>query len=114
MGAVLDKHASDLHIVMVVMGVLANFSVKEDVRALLVREGVFSRVEFAMRLDLANPVLQVACLKSLVNYSTNVEYFLRMDELGIADLVAEVMIKHAGDSGVQRYAIFFLAEHTRC
>merc|ERR1712039_1085795 len=99
----LDKHASDLPLAMIIMGVLANFSVKGDVRALLVRGGVFSRVAFAMRLDLANAVLQVACLKSLVNYSTNVDHFLLMEELGVTDLVADVMVEHVADPGVQRY-----------
>jgi len=112
--AVLDKHASDLHLVMIIMGILANFSVKEEVRALLVREGVFQRVASAMRLDLQNSALQVACLKSLVNYSDNVEHFAIMYPLGIPDLVGEIMVEHAHDPGVQRYGNYFLGDHTVC
>jgi len=112
--AVLDRHASDVHLVIIVMGILANFSVKDDVRDLLVSAKVLSRVASAMRLDPGNPVLQVACLKSLVNYSTNAEHYMIMDELDIPVLVGQMMVEHAHDDGVQRYGNYFLGQHTSC
>merc|ERR1712157_564906 len=100
--------------VIIVMGVLANFSVKDDVRDLLVGEKLFARVAAAMRMDPHNAVLQVACLKSLVNYSTNAEHYMIMDELGIPNLVGQVMVEHAHDDGVQRYGNYFLGQYTSC
>merc|ERR1712217_378245 len=49
---VLDAHSSDVHLVMILCGILANFSVKEDVRQLLVGHGMLPRMRDAMRLDL--------------------------------------------------------------
>lgn len=112
--AVLDKHASDVHLVIIVMGVLANFSVKDETRDLLVREGVLQRVADAMRLDPGNPVMQVACLKALVNYSADADHYMIMDGAGIPNLVGQMMVEHAEDPGVQRYGNYFLGQHTTC
>merc|ERR1719433_892535 len=48
---VLDTHANDVHLVIILCGVLANFSVKDDVRQLLVEENVLPRIHAAMKLD---------------------------------------------------------------
>jgi len=98
----------------ILMGVLANFSVKADARKLLVKERALARVAAAMRLDPGNPVLQVACLKALVNYSTDAEHYVVMDGLGIPALVGAMMVDHADDPGVQKYGNFFLGQHTEC
>merc|ERR1712080_571114 len=111
---VLDAHPNDVHLVIIICGVLANFSVKEDVRQLLVEEGVLPRIHTAMKLDPGNTVLQVACLKALVNYSTNAEHYMKMEELDIPTLVGQTIVDHAHDPGVQKYGNFFLGQHTNC
>lgn len=111
---VLDAHSSDVHLVIILCGVLANFSVKEDVRQLLAEAGIFARLRDAMKLDQGNAVLQVACLKALVNYSTDAQHYMMMDEEEIPALVGEVMVVHAHDPGVQKYGNYFLGQHTNC
>jgi len=111
---VLDEHEKDVHLVMIIMGVLANFSVKEDVRNLLVQERALSRIARSMRLDPSNSVLQVACLKAVVNYSTDPEHYVHMNNLGIPNLVSQMMVDHVEDDGVQKYGNFFLGQHTSC
>lgn len=112
--SVLDSHAKDVHLAIIIMGVLANFSVKVEVRTLLVQERVLPRIASAMRLNPGNAVLQVACLKALVNYSTNAEHYVYMDKLGIPNLVGQTMVDHAEDPGVQKYGNYFLGQHTSC
>jgi len=111
---VFDAHASDINLVIILCGVLANFSVKPDVRDLLVQGGVFWRLRDAMRLDPANVVLQVACLKALVNYSTNAEHYMKMEKEDIPTLVGQMMVDHAQDPGVLKYGNYFLGQHTNC
>lgn len=112
--SVLDKHAKDVHLVIIIMGVLANFSVKEDVRRILVQAQVFNRIMSAMRLDPNSAVMQVACLKALVNYSMDYEAYTAMERLGIPPLVAQMMVAHSDDPGVQKYGNYFLGQHTHC
>lgn len=111
---VLQRHPKDIHLVIILMGVLTNFSVKMDVRRVLVKERVFDLVAAAMRLDSCNAVLQVACLKAIVNYSSDAEHYVVMESLGIPTLVGKTMVDHADDLGVQRYGNYFLGYHTRC
>lgn len=111
---VFDEHAYDLHLVIILCGVLANFSVKQEVRQLLVDEGIFKRLQHAMRLDLNNAVLQVACLKALVNYSTDATHYMMMEDEDIPSLVGQTMVEHADDPGVQKYGNYFLGQHTNC
>lgn len=111
---VLDAHASDVHLVIIICGVLANFSAKDDVRELLVQEKFLQRIQAAMKLDPSNAVLQVACLKALVNYSTNAEHYMKMDELDIPSLVGQTIVDHAHDPGIQKYGNYFLGQHTNC
>jgi len=87
---------------------------KVGARILLFEDGVLSRLFVVMNLDSDNAVLQVACLKVLVSYSNNPEYYLKMDELGIPNLVERVMVEHGEDPGVQRFGNFFYGKHTYC
>eukprot|EP00406_Dinophysis_acuminata_P045070 CAMPEP_0179304920 /NCGR_PEP_ID=MMETSP0797-20121207/49353_1 /TAXON_ID=47934 /ORGANISM="Dinophysis acuminata, Strain DAEP01" /LENGTH=363 /DNA_ID=CAMNT_0021014545 /DNA_START=69 /DNA_END=1160 /DNA_ORIENTATION=+ len=111
---VLDAHASDVHLVIILCGVLANFSVNDGVRQQLVKEGALPRILAAMRVDPGNAVLQVAGLKALVNYSTNAEHYMVMESLGIPSYVGQVIVDHARDPGVQKYGNYFLGEHSNC
>merc|ERR1711920_323978 len=111
---VLDEHSKDVHLVIILCGVLANFSVKEEVRNLLVEAQILNRLKAAMQLDPSNAVLQVACLKALVNYSTNAEHYMKMEELSIPSLVGKMMVDHAHDPGVQKYGNYYLGQHTNC
>merc|ERR1719491_1602180 len=99
---------------MIIMGILANFSVKEEVRNLLVQERALPRIAKAMQLDPSNAVLQVACLKAVVNYSTDPEHYVHMDKLRIPIFVSQMMVDHIEDEGVQKYGNFFLGQHTTC
>jgi len=110
----LDAHSQDIHLSIILCGVLANLSVNDETRSLLFEDGVLSRLFVVMNLDSDNAVLQVACLKVLVSYSNNPEYYLKMDELGIPNLVERVMVEHGEDPGVQRFGNFFYGKHTYC
>merc|ERR1719327_2655731 len=111
---VLDAHSGDVHLVIILCGVLANFSVKADVRDLLVEEGVLERMHALMNLDPGNAVLQVACLKALVNYSTNPGHYMKMEALEIPTLVERAWLDHGHDPGVWKYGNYFLDRHTNC
>lgn len=111
---VLDAHSGDVHLVIILCGVLANFSVKADVRDLLVEEGVLERMHALMNLDPGNAVLQVACLKALVNYSTNPTHYMKMEALEIPTLVERAWLDHGHDPGVWKYGNYFLDRHTNC
>merc|ERR1712007_14948 len=89
---VMDFHSEDVHLIIILCGVLANFSVKADVRQLLVDNDVLSRIHRAMLLNPSNAVLQVACIKALVNYSTNAEHYMKMEEMEIPTVVGQVMV----------------------
>merc|ERR1712061_413864 len=110
---VLDEHSKDVHLVIILCGIFANFSVKEEVRNLLVEAKILDRFK-ALQLQPSNAVLQVACLKALVNYSTNAEHYMKMEELDIPTLVGQMMVDHAHDPGVQKYGNYFLGQHTNC
>eukprot|EP00747_Dinoflagellata_sp_TGD_P164731 gnl/TRDRNA2_/TRDRNA2_185064_c0_seq1.p1 gnl/TRDRNA2_/TRDRNA2_185064_c0~~gnl/TRDRNA2_/TRDRNA2_185064_c0_seq1.p1 ORF type:complete len:370 (-),score=74.19 gnl/TRDRNA2_/TRDRNA2_185064_c0_seq1:30-1139(-) len=111
---VLKGYRSDVHVVIIICGVLANLSVNEAVRQELVFEGLFDDILAAMRLDASNAVLQVACLKAIVNYSTDAEHYLKMDEIGLPSQVGQAMIDHSDDPAVQKYGNFFLGQHVSC
>lgn len=111
---VFDEHSEDVHLVIIICGILANLSVLEQTRRYLYEQHVFTRVHSAMKLDQGNPVLQVSCLKALVNYSTTAEYYMKMEELEIPALVGQVMVDHGDDPGVQKYGNYFLGLHTSC
>merc|ERR1711879_206646 len=55
----MDFHSSDVHLIIILCGVLANFSVKAEVRQLLVENDVLPRIHKGMMLDPSNAVLQV-------------------------------------------------------
>jgi len=112
----LDEHAGDVHVVVILCGVLANLSVNAQAQELLVELGIFARVKKAMQLDEGNAVLQVACLKALVNYSTaqTTAHYLKMEQLDIPKLVCECMVNHPGDSEVQRFGQYFLMKDSSC
>lgn len=111
---VLTNYPSDMHVVIIVCGVLANLSVNHEAREQLARGGVFHHVQEAMRLDPGNAVLQVACLKSLVNYSNNPDHYIQMEKESIPTLVGQVMIDHGDDPAVQKYGNIFLGETSSC
>uniref|UniRef100_A0A7S1MLX9 Armadillo repeat-containing protein 8 n=1 Tax=Alexandrium catenella TaxID=2925 RepID=A0A7S1MLX9_ALECA len=111
---VYDAHPSNVDLIVVLCGIFANFSVKHEVQHVLVREGLFPRLRDAMLLDPGNVVLQVACLKALVNYSTSADFYMKMEQEGIPTLVGQVMVDHPHDPGVQRYGNYYLGQHTSC
>jgi hypothetical protein len=111
---VMDEHPKDANLLIMLCGVLANFSVMIEVRELLALGGVFERIDSAMRLEPDNAVLQVACLKALVNYSTNTEHYMKMEELELPSLVGRTMVSHPRDVGVQKYGNYFMGERTSC
>merc|ERR1711879_1070573 len=111
---VMDFHSSDVHLIIILCGVLANFSVKADVRQLLVDHHVLKRIHKTMMLDIGNAVLQVAGLKALVNYSTNALHYMKMEEEGIPKLVGNIMVEHAHDPGGQKYGNYFMGQTTSC
>jgi hypothetical protein len=112
--SVMDAHPFDVNLVIMLCGVLANFSVMEEVREVLALGGMFKRIHQAMKLEPQNAVLQVACLKALVNFSTSTEHYLKMDELDLPAMVGRTMVNHPRDAGVQKYGNYFLGEHTSC
>mmetsp|Transcript_39183 Transcript_39183/g.79123 ORF Transcript_39183/g.79123 Transcript_39183/m.79123 type:complete len:358 (-) Transcript_39183:107-1180(-) len=109
-----DAHSVNIDLLVVLCGILANFSVKQEAQHLLAREGLFPRLRAAMLLDHSNAVLQVACLKALVNYSTSADFYMKMEQEGIPTLVGQVMVEHAHDPGVQRFGNYYLGQHTTC
>lgn len=111
---VLDLHPHDVHVAIIACGVLANLSVSSEARQLLVDQGVFQRLANAMKLDHANAVLQVACLKALVNYTGSAEHYFAMEECGIPNLVGQAQFDHAHDAGVRKYGNYFYGHHTSC
>mmetsp|Transcript_66909 Transcript_66909/g.105885 ORF Transcript_66909/g.105885 Transcript_66909/m.105885 type:complete len:371 (-) Transcript_66909:139-1251(-) len=111
---VLDMYPKDVHIAIIICGVLANLSVSDDVRTLLVDNGVFQRLANTMKLDPQNAVLQVACIKALVNYSMSGSDYLKLEEVGIPDLVGRAQLNHPGDVGVRKYGDYFFGQHTSC
>jgi len=111
---VMEDHPKDANLLIMLCGVLANFSVMVEVREVLALGGVFGRIDAAMRLEPDNAVLQVACLKALVNYSTNAEHYMKMEELELPSLVGQTMVNHPHDAGVQKYGNYFMGEHTSC
>jgi len=111
---VFDAHSSNVDLVIILCGIMTNFSVKPEVQILLVSEGLFPRLRAAILLDPNNTVLQVACLKALVNYSTSADFYMKMEQQGIPTLVGQMMVDHAHDPGVQRYGNFYLGQHTNC
>jgi hypothetical protein len=111
---VLDNHPNDVHIAIIACGVLANLSVSSEVQQQLVAQGVFKRVADAMKLDSGNAVLQVACLKALVNYTSVSEYYFAMEECGIPNLVGQAQLDHVNDAGVKKYGNYFFGHHTSC
>ena len=52
--------------VVILCGVLANMSVNEEARQLLVEDGIFKSILQCMQLEPHNIVLQIACIKALV------------------------------------------------
>lgn len=111
---VLDQHPRDVHIAIIACGVLANLSVSDNARGELVQEDVFPRIADAMRLEPSNPVLQVACLKSLVNYSRDASHYKIMEKSDIPNLVAQATYNHADDVGVRKYGNYWYGHHTAC
>jgi len=107
-------HPQDVHAAIIACGVLANLSVSSEVRQVLVQEGVFQHVANAMKLDPKNSVLQVACLKAVVNYTANAEHCFAMEEKGIPDLVGQAQFDHASNAGVRKYGNYFFGHHTAC
>lgn len=111
---VLKLYPMDVHVAIISCGVLANLSVSSEVRQLLVEQSIFLRLEVAMKLDATNSVLQVACLKALVNYTTSAEHYNAMIACGIPDLVGKAQVDHASDVGVNKYGNYFYSHHTSC
>merc|ERR1711908_173454 len=111
-----EHHKKDIHVVIIICGVLANLSISDEARQCLVEEGVFPKVRDAMRLDVESAVLQVACLKALVNYSQVATHYNLMEELGIPTLVTDAMVRHSDDRGVQKYGEYFFqgTQASRC
>merc|ERR1712224_1165839 len=87
----LYKH--DVNEVIILCGVLANMSVNEEARQLLVEDGIFKSILQCMQLEPHNIVLQIACIKALVNYSTNAEHYMLMEELQIPNQIGLIMVQ---------------------
>lgn len=111
---VIDAFPQDVHIAIIICGVLANVSVSEDARNILVDNGVFPRVAYIMKLDPNNAILQVACIKALVNYSMSGRDYLKMEDAGLHDLVGNAMLKHPDDAAVRKYGDYFYGNTTSC
>lgn len=111
---VMGQYKEDVNLVIILCGVLANMSSNEEARQLLVEDGVFRKLLDAMKLDTSNVVLQIACMKALVNYSTNPEHYMLMEELDIPNQLGHVMVEHGADAGIQRYGNMFLGQHSNC
>jgi len=111
---ILKLYPRDVHVAIISCGVLANLSVSSEVRQLLVEQEVFYRLADAMKLDAGNSVLQVACLKALVNYSASPEHYRAMLACGIPTLVEKAQIDHASDVGVNKYGNYLWGQHTSC
>lgn len=111
---VLQEYADDVHIVLIACGILANFSAVEEARKLLVEAGLFECMQGALKLDPNSSVLQVACLKTLVNYSVNAKHYMLMEKYDIPTLVGQAILLHANDPAVQRYGNYFLGHHSFC
>jgi len=111
---IFDRHSADLHLAVILCGLVVNFSVKQEARDLLAEGGLFPRVAQAMRADLSNAVLQVACMKALVNYSMDPGHYELMDNEDIPSLVGQAMVEHTQDPGVQKYGNYFLGQHASC
>mmetsp|Transcript_125605 Transcript_125605/g.391076 ORF Transcript_125605/g.391076 Transcript_125605/m.391076 type:complete len:358 (-) Transcript_125605:378-1451(-) len=111
---VFDTHPRNVDIVIVLCGILANFSVKPEVQHFLAAEGLFPRLREALLLEPSNAILQVACLKALVNYSTGADFYMKMEQEDIPAIVGQTMVEHAQDPGIQKYGNYFLGQHTSC
>mmetsp|Transcript_6513 Transcript_6513/g.18261 ORF Transcript_6513/g.18261 Transcript_6513/m.18261 type:complete len:379 (-) Transcript_6513:228-1364(-) len=111
---VLENYHTDVHVVIIVCGILANFSVNADAREILVEEGVFKKIHRSVTLDPSSDVLQIACLKALVNYSTNPDHYMKMEDEGLPSLVGQMMVDHGGNLGIQKYGNMFLGEQGLC
>jgi hypothetical protein len=111
---VLNLYKNDVNEVIILCGVLANMSVNEEARQLLVEDGIFKSILQCMQLEPHNIVLQIACIKALVNYSTNAEHYMLMEELQIPNQIGQIMVDHGADAGLQKYGNMFLGQHTSC
>jgi len=111
---VMKEHQEDLNMGIIQCGVVTHLGVHPDACQVLVDEGWLEIVRDYMRLDTKNAVLQIACLKSLACFSTNPEWYLMLEELGVPELVGEAMINHSNDTGVQKYGHLFLGHYSTC
>merc|ERR1719262_1245268 len=105
------QHSHDVHLAVIMCGILANFSVLETARTVLVSLGVFPLIVATMQLEPDNAVLQTACLKAIVNYSMNGDHYNKMLECGVPTLVEQAQTTHVHDVAVQKYANFFNAQY---
>jgi hypothetical protein len=111
---VMGVHKNDVHLTMIVCGALANLSIVDDARAQLAKAGLFPCIQTAMKLDPDNAMLQIACLKAVVNYTIEPNHYLKMQEFEIPDLVGAAMAKHGGNTNVQTYGNYFFGQGSSC
>jgi hypothetical protein len=120
---VLDAHPDDFHIAIITCGVIANLSSNNEVRQVLARStggskdkdnDVFFRVKRAMQIDPMNAVLQVACIKAVLNFSKSHEHYDKMEKHDISSLITRARYIHKNDTTIAKYVDFFNGNHTRC
>eukprot|EP00928_Gymnodinium_smaydae_P013115 TRINITY_DN14782_c0_g5_i1.p1 TRINITY_DN14782_c0_g5~~TRINITY_DN14782_c0_g5_i1.p1 ORF type:complete len:350 (-),score=68.16 TRINITY_DN14782_c0_g5_i1:135-1184(-) len=95
-------------------GVLANLSVSYEAREFLVEFGVFQMIAAAMKLDAENAELQLAGLKSIVNYTLRGDHVEKMANAGLPQLVDVARQSHPKDVELQKYANYFKGNYTGC
>jgi hypothetical protein len=110
--AVMRKHRFDISLVIIFLGIVSNTSCSVDTRAVMVKEGIFATIKSSFGLDESNLVLQIACIKALVHYSTDPDYYLLMEEEGIPAIIGKLMVENGKDVTIQKYGNIFLGAHT--
>jgi hypothetical protein len=110
--AVMRKHRYDVSLVIIFLGILSNTSCNVHTRAVMVKEGIFATIRHAFSLDESNLVLQIACIKALVHYSTDPDYYMLMEEEGIPSHIGKLMVENGKDVTIQKYGNVFLGAHS--
>ncbi|CEM13744.1 unnamed protein product [Vitrella brassicaformis CCMP3155] len=106
---VLGRHWHlDVAIMTILCGVLAHLASNPSSRQTLVDNNIFDTLKSALRLDTANATLQAAALKAVVPFALNKDFWTKMEEEGIIDLVAAALVEHPTDVAVMKYGEFLM------
>jgi hypothetical protein len=54
----------------------------------------------------------IACIKALVHYSTDPDYYMLMEEEGIPAHIGKLMVENGKDVTIQKYGNVFLGAHS--